>query len=465
MNKRNIYQLKILLRDIEPPIWRRIQVPGNISLMDLHFILQIAMGWTDSHLHEYQIAGERYGMHFDRGWHDEDLKSETRYRLDEVMPARGERFSYLYDFGDSWEHNIEVEEILTPAQKVVSPRCLAGARSCPPENVGGSRGYEEFLEVLNDSNHENHDWYLTWIGGNYQPEKFDLDQTDRDVRDYQLSDMMRIYNRHFTGRIGPDLKLYRSVGKWVDDLSAENHDLLEKMALRRDAVSLLNYLRDHPTRGTQSTGNLPLKAVRDVAALFVVPPVLDQKIGGREFKLRSESEVWPLVFIHTLLEVGGLIKGGKGKKIRVTRKGNQFYRAAPALQVWFLLETWWYHFNWLIAYRLEWLEELPEDFNYITLQVLISQPAEVPFKFNEFVERIVNQAWRIQLSDENDYVQSSLRWCIHRMVVDIMKDFQMVETDQPARQSRHRWLEDRIHTFRLTRLGMGLLKVLAGGLE
>jgi len=165
----------------------------------------------------------------------------------------------------------------------------------------------------------------------------------------------------------------------VGALTEEEHTQLNELPLRRDTVSLLTYLRDHRVTGTQSTGNLPLKAIREVTPYFVHPPALETNIGDRVYKIRSEYDLWPLYFIHTLLEVGGLLTGGPGRKMLLTSKGVQFLEAAPATQVWFMLETWWHHTNWLIAYPFAGIgERLPYDFALDVLDHLLALPIEKP---------------------------------------------------------------------------------------
>jgi hypothetical protein len=179
-----IYQLKVTLKAIRPPIWRRFQVPGNITLARLHRILQEVMGWTDTHLHEFTLHGIRYGIPdsafddpFDRGAND-----ERRSRLAEVCPNAGKSFSYMYDFGNGWNHQIRIEKILDPVPGIRYPLVLAGKRACPPEDCGGPWGYADFLEAIHDPGHERHQELLDWIGGKFDPEEFDLELINRHIK-------------------------------------------------------------------------------------------------------------------------------------------------------------------------------------------------------------------------------------------------------------------------------------------
>lgn len=180
--KSPIYQLKITLANTRPPIWRRIQVPGNTVLPHLHLMFQAAMGWCNGHLHQFTIDGVEYGMP------DPDfgveMENEARVRLDKVIPAAGMRFSYMYDFGDGWNHKILVEKIVPPDPGVQYPVCLAGARACPPEDCGGPWGYGDLLEAIADPKHERHGERLEWIGGKFDPEAFDLVHVNRAFKNY-----------------------------------------------------------------------------------------------------------------------------------------------------------------------------------------------------------------------------------------------------------------------------------------
>jgi hypothetical protein len=177
-----VYQLKITLRDSTPPIWRRVQVRGNTSLSRLHAILQIAMGWTDSHLHEFVVRDVRYGM-VDMEWDPvERPKDERRVRLGQLVTREQDRFTYEYDFGDGWSHDILIEKIMPPEPGLPYPRCIAGKRACPPEDVGGLSGYKHFLSAIRNPRHEEHDELLAWAGGAFDPEAFDLATLDRALR-------------------------------------------------------------------------------------------------------------------------------------------------------------------------------------------------------------------------------------------------------------------------------------------
>ena len=175
-----VFQLKVTLKASKPPIWRRIQVRGSTTLPKLHTILQVAMGWYDCHLHEFKVGNIHYGVPVPE-W-ELDVKNERRVKLSDIVAGVKDRFVYEYDFGDSWEHQIVVEKVLAPEAGVRYPVCLAGKRACPPEDVGGVWGYAEFLEAMRDPEHSEHETMLTWIGGAFDPQAFDLEGINQRLR-------------------------------------------------------------------------------------------------------------------------------------------------------------------------------------------------------------------------------------------------------------------------------------------
>lgn len=179
-----IYELKIELLEIEPKIWRRVLVPGTITLAQLHEVIQIAMGWTNSHLHEFIVGAHSYS---DPEFEIEDTKSEYRYRLARLAPRINNTIAYNYDFGDGWEHQIRVENIIDEDERYPGkPVCLEGKRNCPPEDCGGPWGYQTFLDAISNKKHKQHKELLTWIGGSFDPEYFDLDAVNTLLRKSDL---------------------------------------------------------------------------------------------------------------------------------------------------------------------------------------------------------------------------------------------------------------------------------------
>lgn len=189
------------------------------------------------------------------------------------------------------------------------PRCLAGQRACPPEDVGGTGGYADFLEAIADPDDPEHRILLEWAGGKFDPEAFGLDAANDRLAERERAKRAGRWGLPLGPEGTADGRVRMPVVR-VDPAAAGHEQTAHDLVLRRDVLSFLGYLRDHRVTGITSTGNLPLKAVADVAASFVNPPVLDMKIGDRVFRCRSEEEVF---------------------------------------QVFTLLHAWWYRVNWLAA--------------------------------------------------------------------------------------------------------------------
>jgi hypothetical protein len=181
------YQLLVVLEGSEPKIWRQLSVPGNMTLADLDRIIQAAMGWTNSHLHQFNIEGQVYGVLNDE-WIDEiPSLPDDEFTLDAVLGKEVKSFLYEYDFGDGWQHEVEVKMIMIADEMLNSwPMCLAGANACPPEDVGGLGGYEEFLEAISDPLHEEYEAMRRWCGGPFDPKGFDVNSANRDIRRWLL---------------------------------------------------------------------------------------------------------------------------------------------------------------------------------------------------------------------------------------------------------------------------------------
>lgn len=173
----HICQLLVVLPKTDPLVWRRIQVPEAYSFWDLHVAIQDAMGWLDYHLHEFELIDRRNDRLKRIGIPDDEVPRErrcmagwkvpiARYLTYGIRPVR-----YRYDFGDDWEHTVDFEELL-PADGGPYPRCVAGIGACPPEDVGGTHGYAEFLQAIRSPRHPEHDRMLEWVGGSFDPDAF-----------------------------------------------------------------------------------------------------------------------------------------------------------------------------------------------------------------------------------------------------------------------------------------------------
>lgn len=176
----SVLQIRLELLGTQPPILRRILIDAACTFWDLHVAIQDAMGWTDSHLHAFHVQDlatnrlRRIGLPIEDDFLDEEdeLEPGWEHRVTDFLSVAHSRTVYEYDFGDGWEHAVVLEDVL-PGDGRKYPRCVAGARACPPEDVGGVRGYEEFLQAIANPRHEEHDAYLNWVGGTFDPERFD----------------------------------------------------------------------------------------------------------------------------------------------------------------------------------------------------------------------------------------------------------------------------------------------------
>jgi hypothetical protein len=179
-----VYQVKITLDGLRPPVWRRVLVK-DCSLAKLHDLIQISMGWDDYHLHVFEIGGEQYGdrEQWDQPgpWDDSEVGDERKVKLSQLVAGGIKKFRYVYDMGDNWEHTIQIEKELPAEAGVRYPRCTDGKRACPPEDCGGVWGYGGLLEALGNPRHAQHDELREWSGGEFDPEQFDPEAVNQEL--------------------------------------------------------------------------------------------------------------------------------------------------------------------------------------------------------------------------------------------------------------------------------------------
>lgn len=248
----------------------------------------------------------------------------------------------------------------------------------------------------------------------------------------------------------------RGLANWMrrSDLVAQ----AEALPLRHDMVTLLTYLRDNRVTGTQSTGNLPLRAVREVTARFVHPPKLEHVIGEHVFKIRSEDDVWPLSFLHNLAYIAGLLDGGPARRWRLTSTGEQFLTAHPLLQVWLMCTTWWEQANWLIAFPYEGMgNNLPPRFKKATLSRLLALPVNTPVPFEPFADELIQETGLKWTAPDMSFARMSLHAAVERMVIRIMADFGIVVMEHTEKRIGNSTFQD-LAAFLVTPFGRGLLE-------
>lgn len=175
----SVYQLHISLKGSEPLIWRRIQVLGKVSLYKLNRIIQVSMGWTNSHLNMFSINGVNYEVKYSDIEENPEALDEKLFKLWQVVQEEHAVFTFLYDFGDYWEHSVLVEKILPKEPDIKYPICIDGQRACPPEDCGGLSGFAEFLEAVSNPCHADHQAMIRWVGYQYDPKEFNLDLVNK----------------------------------------------------------------------------------------------------------------------------------------------------------------------------------------------------------------------------------------------------------------------------------------------
>jgi hypothetical protein len=399
-------QLKITLKEIKPPIWRRVLVSDQITLLDLHLVIQAVFGWEDYHLHEFKIRNVLYGDPEDSEFMDFVKEDEYFYKLSDFNFNKGSRFSYLYDFGDNWSHAVLVEKVLPSDKKARLPQFIDGKRATPPEDVGGEYAYSNFIEAINDPNHEEHENYLMWIGGDFDPESF-----DKNLVDYRCELIAQSFNEWNVRRnlweedpndwVEPQL----ARAQWLKTLQERDLEKIKDLPLLRDVNTLLIYLRDNKVTGTSSTGNFSQKAVREFSVLMTVPPALKIEIGKYSHELKNEADVWPVYFVHLMVYWAELIDGGKGKVWQLTSKGKIFLESTPAEQLHMLFCGWWFRGDWLtIRLGFSRIPYLPPVFPKIVHFLLTSALSTKTIDRNDFCEQVIGALGYVKelISKENE---------------------------------------------------------------
>ncbi|WP_374457314.1 plasmid pRiA4b ORF-3 family protein [Nocardioides sp.] len=230
--------MRIALDEVEPPIWRRLDVAGDLDLAELHEILQTAMGWTDSHLHNFLASRDRRVppilTDFDEEEGDEGV-NERDVRVDQVLQEVGDEFYYAYDFGDGWEHAIRLEEVLAYDDSLPRARLLAGARACPPEDCGGPGGYARLVEAMTHGPRTAAERDLLAWAGDWDQEAFSVEETDG---------LLRLTLTSMAGSAGMAASL-RAIGSGFSDMLAELVDQSRrepKLLARTIAAAELDHL-------------------------------------------------------------------------------------------------------------------------------------------------------------------------------------------------------------------------------
>ncbi len=355
-----IYQLKITLDDIKPPIWRRLQVPAHIPLVALHDIIQVSFGWSGDNLHHFLINDEYFSSTLEMDFLDDfsdnelemdflddfsDNESDTDAWLDQFRLREGQKFTYEYDFGDSWEHTILLEKILAPEEGVQYPRCIKAIRACPPEDIGGAWAYMTLLETLADPHHPSREMYEGWVDDDFDPNMVDMDAINQSLGNIDFNDMDNTKDDLDEAQ---KQQIMREVSALRDQalkkLTDHQKQAFETLPFRQNMVAFLNYLKANNAKGTPATGNLQLKDVRAILKLMdeTTPTLTEQTLT----EIRKEEDSNYLYFMHHLAFQLGFIEGGKSRQWQVTSLGDQVLDSIPFGQVATILTGWLAQVEW-----------------------------------------------------------------------------------------------------------------------
>lgn len=347
-----VYQIKITLREVSPAIWRRVHIASSSTLADLHAVIQIAMGWTNSHLHMFITAD---GTHYGDPTHDDDgfleLRDELTVTLDELLQAPGQAISYEYDFGDGWEHEVRLEQILPREDAEPLPRCIDAQGRCPPEDVGGPLGFYEFLHAIRDRSHPEHTAMQEWLG---EPE-FDPQAVNIDAINALLEDATALLHEQEPGHAAaaPDFQgmspdamhrlLYATfdapaVIHWHTGINPEQAPIMKMLRV------LLEQLSEKEIKLTPK-GNLPLRTVHAMLDAGGIDELSESWI--RELaNARSEDDALPVHIARILADIEGLTKVQRGRLSLKKTNAGDVLKGNWGSVYFRLLRTMMRDFNW-----------------------------------------------------------------------------------------------------------------------
>jgi hypothetical protein len=450
-----IYQIKVTLENISPSVWRRVLVSEKTTLYELHEIIQILLGWLDYHLHEFLINDIHFGDPENDEFGERDICDEMDYTLKTLGLREGSHFTYEYDFGDNWKHKLTVEKILPVEKGIHYPYCIKGKRACPPEDVGGYMGYANFLEAINNPEHDEHESYLVWIGGKFDPEAFDLNEVNQRLFQYAYKDWPRDHRAPYNAWV-PKVPLLDQM-LWEKSLTGSSLTTILKLPLIKDISAFLNYINENKVIGTPAAGNLTRKAIDEITAQFVNPPELESKFGDSVYRYKTESEVPEIYFIHVLAQGANLISGGRGLRWQLSPTGETYLSSTVQQQFLVLFETWWFRINWLVACRYEIFGTyLPDKFPNSVLQLLNDFQPGNKVEFNAFVDQLIEKVGWTLLPKAPDHIRETVYFSIEDVVINPISQFGLI-IPQYIEESGPFFDHHKLLSFELTGLGKNLL--------
>ena len=339
--KYKLYQFKIKLEGVDPPVWRRFQILGSKNLLFLHDVIQIVMGWEDIHLHSFILDDQEYRRFVAEDDEYESFENEEEYTIDQLFSEIGQEIDYYYNLEAVWLHTLELEAIEELSSRPKTAICLGGERACPPENIDGVFAYKKLLEVLGNPKHTEHKNIKNWHGEGYDPEAFNLqfinDRLNKMGKGYSIKSQSNWYQHdlYVTTELYPLPD--NPLSKKLMDMKTEtrNH------APREDMLTLLKYIQKNKVIGTASKGNFPLKDSATIARKFVIPIEVERFFGHRFMRIQSEEEIPLLYFYHRLAHEAGLITGGERRQWQLSPLGEVFFKAKPAQQIWHMFKSYW----------------------------------------------------------------------------------------------------------------------------
>lgn len=382
--------LKISLDFIKPEIYRRIMFPARMTLLDLHHIIQFCFGWENSHLFIFQIKDMAFVNSSD--WEEDAYRYQDAgiATLADLIPKHvgaGDKFSYEYDLGDGWRHTILVEKLEKDEEDIIMPVCIDGKRAGPPEDFGGPFMYQNYLESRQNPQNPDFNDEMIWIPEGFDPEKIDIGKLNKKIlKDYPIHTLE--HESSWVTEVSYYSPFNDFSSDWTKDATDDEKKYAEELPFRRDLVTMMNYLQDHRVKGTKATGNFPLKHIRAMTVQFVNPPVLDEELGGRVYKLRTEDEVPDLVFIHTFANTAQLILGGEDLEWHLSFLGDKFLKQAPHEQVWYMIKSWFERLNWFYWHPWADYEGLIDhnEFEGLIVDILLSYPPQEEINIKQLVK-------------------------------------------------------------------------------
>ena len=351
-----IYQIQISLNYFKSKIWRRLLIPSDLLLSDFHKIIQTSMGWKNSHLHHFIKNQTFYSerLYDDDLWDDFDNVDYRKIKISDLLKEENEKIIYEYDFGDSWNHDIILEKILTRDNQLKYPICLSGKMNCPPEDCGGIGGYSEMLEILKQPDHEEYESYIEWLGGEFDPEYFNMNEVNEMLKpkDYGLFDLWNENNNNVFSK-GQKLNMIDElyIDKIMNDQNKqeipefegyspdemqfilyetfENNSPIQlnkltesdykKIPILNQIKYLAELIHKHGELTLTAKGYLPPKIVTDV---YEQGFMKDHFIESGISKLKKELDSDTIILPNVLLNIGGIIKK-RNNKLSLTKNGEK----------------------------------------------------------------------------------------------------------------------------------------------